>query len=56
MTRTENKKEEMGRLCETETCEVGTIELTSVLCSLHFKPEDITAVLPDHCIKCHNIY
>ena len=29
---------------------------TSVLCSLHFKPEDFTAVLPDHCIKCHNIY
>ena len=28
---------------------------TSVLCSLHFKPEDFTAVLPDHCIKCHNI-
>ena len=29
---------------------------TSVLRSLHFKPEDFTAVLPDHCIKCHNIY
>ena len=29
---------------------------TSVLRSLHFKPEDFTAVLPNHCIKCHNIY
>ena len=29
---------------------------TSVLCSVHFKPEDFTAVLPDHCLKCHNIY
>ena len=29
---------------------------TSVLCSVHFKPEDFTAVLPGHCIKCHNIY
>ena len=29
---------------------------TSVLCSVYFKPEDFTAVLPDHCIKCHNIY
>ena len=29
---------------------------TSVLCSLYLKPEDFTAVLPDHCIKCHNIY
>ena len=26
---------------------------TSVLWSVHFKPEDFTAVLPDHCIKCH---
>ena len=29
---------------------------TSVLCSVHFKGEDFTAVLPDHCLKCHNIY
>ena len=29
---------------------------TSVLCSVHFKPEYFTVVLPDHCIKCHNIY
>ena len=28
----------------------------SVLCSVHFKAEDFTAVLPDHCLKCHNIY
>ena len=27
---------------------------TSVLCSVHFKPEDFTAVLPDHCIKFTN--
>ena len=25
------KKEEMGRLCETETCEVGTIEDVGVM-------------------------
>ena len=31
MTRTEKKKEEMGRLCETETCEVGTIEDVGVM-------------------------
>ena len=29
---------------------------TSVLCSVHFQPEDFTAVLPDHCLKYHNIY
>ena len=33
MTRTEKKKEEMGRLSETETCEVGTIEDVSVMLS-----------------------
>ena len=31
--RTEKKKEEMGRLSETETCEVGTIEDVGVMLS-----------------------
>ena len=33
MTRTEKKKEEMGRLCETEMCEVGTIKDVGVMLS-----------------------
>ena len=33
MTRTEKKKEEMGRLSETETCGVGTIKDIGVMLS-----------------------